>query len=281
MNRAYFQGLKVVAQQKAEGLLLDLYPADAAYSFRKLRSNYTGAAIRVRRSSDDAEQDIGFDANNDLDTASLLSFVGSGDGFVTTFYNQGSGTSNAVNTQNVRQSRIVIAGILQTKNSKPASITPDVNNGNNRYNFNSNNINTVSLVYSRNNVNTVDYLSGLDIGGGVYAGGSATGFNGFGFFDSSNALNSNLGDDFNQHISIFSTKKTNNAFFLVDNSSEINAGTIIGSEFNFRSLLSRFDLTGNNITFIGFFQEAVFFSEDHTNDLAGIRNNINNYYNVF
>ena len=281
MNRSYFQGLKVVSQQKVEALLLDLYPADAAYSFRKLRSNYTGAAIRVRRSSDDAEQDIGFDANNDLDTAALLDFVGSGNGFVTTFYNQGSGTSNAVNTQNVRQSRIVIGGVLQTKNNKPASLTPDVANGNNRYNFNSNNINTVSLVYSRNDVNTVEYLCGLDISGGIYADGTSTGVNGFGFADSLSASNSNLGRDFDQHISIFSTKKTNNAFIFVDDSAEINADTIIASEFNFRSLLSRFDLTGNNITFIGFFQEAVFFSEDHTNDLVGIRNNINNYYNVF
>jgi len=40
-------------------LLLDLYPnAAAAYSVRKLRSAYTGSAIRVRRSSDNTEQDI-------------------------------------------------------------------------------------------------------------------------------------------------------------------------------------------------------------------------------
>ena len=49
-------------------LLLDTYPnAAVAYSLRKLRTAYTGAAIRVRRSSDNAEQDIGFnDFNNTL-----------------------------------------------------------------------------------------------------------------------------------------------------------------------------------------------------------------------
>jgi len=41
-----------------------------AYSLRKLRSAYTGSAIRVRRSSDSTEQDIGF-VNNELDTVSL------------------------------------------------------------------------------------------------------------------------------------------------------------------------------------------------------------------
>jgi hypothetical protein len=35
-------------------------PAAAAYSLRKLRAAYTGSAVRVRRSSDNAELDIGF-----------------------------------------------------------------------------------------------------------------------------------------------------------------------------------------------------------------------------
>ena len=56
--------------------LLDLFPnAAAAYSLRKLRAAYSGAAVRVRRSSDNTEQDIAFDANGNLDTSSLLSFV--------------------------------------------------------------------------------------------------------------------------------------------------------------------------------------------------------------
>jgi hypothetical protein len=57
-------------------LLLDLFPnAAVAYSLRKLRTAYTGAAIRVRRSSDNAEQDINFVAGG-LNTQSLLDFVG-------------------------------------------------------------------------------------------------------------------------------------------------------------------------------------------------------------
>ncbi len=57
-------------------LLLDTYTGAAvAYSLRQLRTAYTGAAIRVRRSSDNAEQDINF-VGGDLDTQSLLDFVG-------------------------------------------------------------------------------------------------------------------------------------------------------------------------------------------------------------
>lgn len=57
--------------------ILDTYTgATAGYSIRRLTNTYTGGLIRVRRSSDDAEQDIGYDANGeDLDTFGLLAFV--------------------------------------------------------------------------------------------------------------------------------------------------------------------------------------------------------------
>ena len=63
--------------------LLDTYSgAAAAYSLRKLSSSYSGNAIRVRRSSDNAEQDIGFNVFGELDTVSLLAFAGAGDAFL-------------------------------------------------------------------------------------------------------------------------------------------------------------------------------------------------------
>jgi hypothetical protein len=66
----------VMTSTKLEPLLLDTYPnAAATYSFRKLSNYYAGSAIRVRRSSDNAEQDIGFVGKN-LDTTSLASFAG-------------------------------------------------------------------------------------------------------------------------------------------------------------------------------------------------------------
>jgi hypothetical protein len=64
--------------------VLDLISAviAAAYGLRRLYASWTGAAIIVQRSSDDAQADIGFTANGDLDTVALLAFVGSGNGFV-------------------------------------------------------------------------------------------------------------------------------------------------------------------------------------------------------
>ena len=49
--------------------------AEGAYSLRKLRCAYTGSAINVRRSCDNATLDIGFNSNGDLDTVALKTFV--------------------------------------------------------------------------------------------------------------------------------------------------------------------------------------------------------------
>lgn len=98
--------------------LLDTYSSEGGYSIRKISSTATNC-IRVRRSSDNAEQDIGF-VGNDLDTASLLSFVGGSSGFVTTWYDQSGNSRDAVNATAATQPRIVNSGVLETKNTKPA-----------------------------------------------------------------------------------------------------------------------------------------------------------------
>lgn len=77
-------------------------PTATAYSFAKLRNAYGGSAIRVRRSSDNAETDIGF-ANNELDTTTLSSFVGSGTAFVSNLYDQSGNNSNVIQTTSVNQ----------------------------------------------------------------------------------------------------------------------------------------------------------------------------------
>jgi hypothetical protein len=100
-------------------LLLDLYPsAAAAYSVRKLRSAYTGSAIRVRRSSDNTEQDIGFSDGN-LDTSALTTFVGANNGFVTTWYDQSGNARNMTQSTAADQPQIVVSGTVLTQGTKP------------------------------------------------------------------------------------------------------------------------------------------------------------------
>jgi len=99
--------------------LLDKVPsAYAAYSVRKLRSAYSGSCLKVRRSSDNATQDIGF-ANGLINTASLLTFCGAGNGFIDTWYNQvGSGAPDAVQATAAAQPQIVASGALITSNGR-------------------------------------------------------------------------------------------------------------------------------------------------------------------
>jgi len=96
--------------------ILNLYPnAARAYSLRLLTTDYSGAAIRVRRSSDNTELDIGFTALGDLDTTALTTFVGSNSGFVTTWYDQSGNGFNATQSTAANQPVIITAGTLETR----------------------------------------------------------------------------------------------------------------------------------------------------------------------
>ena len=101
------------------GLLQDYANAQAAYSLRKLNSNYTGNAIQVRNDSGTL-LNIGFDSNGDLDTASILTHIGSGDGQVATWYDQSGNGRNATQTTTGLMPKIAEAGVVLTVNGKPA-----------------------------------------------------------------------------------------------------------------------------------------------------------------
>ena len=99
--------------------LLDSYTgATGAYSLRQLSSTATNA-IRVRRASDNSEQDIGFTAG-ELDTTSLASFCSGTDGFVKTWYSQ-TGSNDSTQTSTGSQSKIYDStnGVILL-NGKPA-----------------------------------------------------------------------------------------------------------------------------------------------------------------
>jgi SPP1 family predicted phage head-tail adaptor len=142
-------------------LLLDLYPdAAAAYSLRKLRTAYTGSAVRVRRSSDNTEQDIGF-VSGQLDTVSLLAFCGSGNGFVTTWYDQSGSARDATQTTQASQPQIVFTGILLLQGSKPTINLNGTSNSLNMININNilssiGHFNSFGVYYNiETNINTV------------------------------------------------------------------------------------------------------------------------------
>ena len=101
--------------------LLDTYTGAAAcYSLRLMRTAYTGALIRVRRSSDNTELDINANVFGELDTVSLLDFAGTGDAFCKVWYDQSGNANDATQTNTANQPRIVSSGAVEVENGKPA-----------------------------------------------------------------------------------------------------------------------------------------------------------------
>jgi hypothetical protein len=92
--------------------------ASVAYGLRRLSRFWTGAAIRVMRTSDNSELDIGF-IGEDLDVVTLLAFVGLANGEVVIWYDQSGNGRHAVSTTAGLRPRIVVNGVLQTQNGKP------------------------------------------------------------------------------------------------------------------------------------------------------------------
>jgi hypothetical protein len=104
-------------------LLLDTYGEDVklGYSMRKLRNAYTGDCMRVRNGSS-VELDIGFDSNGNLDESALLTHCGSGDGFVTRWYDQTGNGGYLQQTTTTLQPKIVSSGAVLKENGKPIII---------------------------------------------------------------------------------------------------------------------------------------------------------------
>jgi hypothetical protein len=98
-NQGYYYGISL---NPSSGLALDQIgvSAAAAYSLRKLRAGYTGSAIRVRRSSDNAELDIGFTASGELDINALRSFFGIGNDVARLDYNPATARTNLLTHSN-------------------------------------------------------------------------------------------------------------------------------------------------------------------------------------
>ena len=103
-------------------LPLDTYTtANAAYSFRKLRTAYAGSAIRVRRDvAPFDEQDIGFDSYGNLDIAALDTFSGGDRLRASAWYDQTANGFDASNVTYAKQPLIHDGTSVVTLNGSPA-----------------------------------------------------------------------------------------------------------------------------------------------------------------
>jgi len=91
-----------------------------AYSLRKLRAAYSGAAVRVRRGDNNAEANIGFTGSNEFDVAALSAFcTGAFAAYVTTWYDQSVAGFNYTQTSASQQPSIWTGSDVERLGSIP------------------------------------------------------------------------------------------------------------------------------------------------------------------
>lgn len=286
----------LIIGNSASGFLLDDFPnASGAYSLRKLRNDYTGPAIRVRRSNDSSEQDIGF-INNELDTTSLLTFIGSNSGFITIWYDQSGNGRNITQSTSANQPRIVLSGVLDTQNGKPTLIFDGTNDHliNSTLGFQ---INNTSMYAISSRATTVDNFRSI-LSTGTLASASGFGLlysrNGSGTVQDAVYMQSRYGNT-NATVTggfIPSINELNLMFGVTT----ISLDTIRYNGNEITTSHSRsFNTSNERLTVgarddggsIGFYHngsisECVFWeANNQLNGKFSIENNINNYYNIF
>ena len=102
-----------------------------AWGLRKLRTAYAGSAIRVQRSSDGTQFDIGFASDRQLDATALLLFAGSGNAFIVKWYDQ-SGNGHDLTQPAANNAQVVGNGaavVFGPSNRSAAYFLAEVTNG--------------------------------------------------------------------------------------------------------------------------------------------------------
>lgn len=96
----------------------DAMGAIAAYSLRRLSSTYTGPAVRIRRSNDNAEADF---TPEEIANGTLTAWVGAGNnGLVRTMHDQTGNGNHLQQTTAANQMVLVSSGSLVTENNRAA-----------------------------------------------------------------------------------------------------------------------------------------------------------------
>jgi hypothetical protein len=263
--------------------LLDIYAnAAAAYSVRKLRADYIGSAIRVRR-SDSTESDIGFTSAGNLDTTALLAFTGTSaldNGFVTTWYDQSGNANNQIQTTAINQPKIVDSGTVILQGGNPSILFDGSNDffEKTNYDFNTSNFTAISIV----RLNSIASQA-------IFDADDFTRIAQLTQITGGNARVLSFSNSGNTSDSINVSNNTNYLFFAYNNNTtlEIYANNITnGGATSIAQITGTVPLRIGStifglIPFSGYGQEFLLYQSDQSPNRTGIESNINTYYAIY
>ena len=255
------------------GLLSTYTGAAAAYSVRQL-ANTAALSMRVRRSNDDAEINIGFNGSGDLDTSAIATHCGSANGYVVTWYDQSGNTNNATQSTGGSQPQIYNGSAVITENGKPT------------LDFANDQLDTTISLTSNQTIATVvtSHVEGIETllsSGSTVAMGRTS--NNKAFFqsrvqgDTDNLYGTYASNTQQLHFVYRNSVTGSNSFGRINGSEEalnINGtGTVSGT---FR--IGQLHIAG--YFFDGFVQEMILWNDQSSNK-AAIETDINDYFSIY
>lgn len=275
--------------------MLDQYSsAAAAYSLRKLDCDYSGNAIRVRRSSDNTEQDIGFTANGHLDTTTLKSFTGSNSAYVTTWYDQSGNGLNVTQSTSGNQPRIVNAGVIELNGTKPSVLfiasSSTYLNGGDILDNDSTYLNIFSVAkFGSAATQTIITKSNADVSQNKYAMFKLSGsmYNWYIDAYTNRSAYSSFSETTIKLVENFSNKTVDSVQVLINGSQlAVNTASIGDAAWNtsYNFYIGAYNGSGGTGVTAGFYMdgyisEIVIFKKSVSR--AGVRSNINSYYSIY
>ena len=257
--------------------------ADAAYSVRKLRTAYTGPAMKVQDRVGSATQDIYFDANNNIDEAAIVSYGGSNDVFVETWYDQSGNSNDATQGTSANRPKIYdgTSGALVKENGRVAI---DINS--NKLEFST--ALTFSTDFSQFAVTKKNDQTGV---GGLWLQGSAVRYgenfnnNDFPFLSNStgsqfvldNGLNNNFSEQFlSVQNLVFASRRGTTGASALNGSAEKTGTASYTGVISYDTILG--DIALSIHSYDGLAQEAIFYADDKSSVRTDIEENVGDYF---
>jgi hypothetical protein len=239
--------------------------------------------MRVRRDNDDAEQNIGFDANGDFDTAAIATFVGSGNnGYVSKWYDQSGNGKDAAQSTNGSQPQIYGSSAVLTVNGKSALKFDGSNDHIDIDNTGMDIGNLTSMIVAKSNNASPSQDMALSLSGSNAKRWYAPYIDGgnFNFGYASSTTLRTASHDTDQHVFTAIAGTTLNGYGAFIDGSQV--GTTATRDTG---------LDASQTTGLGFFlnsfygeisaQELIIWNADQSSNRSAIETDINNYFSIY